>query len=173
MSHEIMKKPKKPIYANSLAELAIVLDVARKTIDRWSKLPGAPRPKADGRHVVAAWRAFIKAHGLKGSDSPGMQALKERRLIAQCETIEHRLAVEKGKYLLADETEQALALYSAEQRGILRQKLENELPSELVGLDQIAIRAKMKSVVDAICAVMMPLVEKTCKDIGLTETKEK
>jgi hypothetical protein len=48
----------------------------------------------------------------------------------------------------------AWARVAAEQKTYLRQKLENELPVELAGLDAIACRQKLKAVVDQICGMM-------------------
>jgi DNA-binding CsgD family transcriptional regulator len=46
-------------YADNQVELAKILNVDRKTIQRYRKLPGNPGARADGRWDVNAWRTFI------------------------------------------------------------------------------------------------------------------
>ena len=40
-------------FAKTIVELSEILGVNRKTIDRWRKLKGSPKPCSDGRHNVA------------------------------------------------------------------------------------------------------------------------
>jgi phage terminase Nu1 subunit (DNA packaging protein) len=52
-------------WAKNRVELAKILGVSRKTIQRYQEKPGAPKPASDGRWDVDAWRAFL-------SDSPAL-----------------------------------------------------------------------------------------------------
>jgi phage terminase Nu1 subunit (DNA packaging protein) len=63
-----MKRPKKKTglpsengHVETRAELAKILGISRPTLYTWSKLDGAPIPMPDGRHDVAAWKAFADA----------------------------------------------------------------------------------------------------------------
>src|SRR5207253_2748270 len=51
--------------AANYEELADLLGVTARGLRDWRKLDGAPRAEADGGHDVGAWRAFVKARGLK------------------------------------------------------------------------------------------------------------
>ncbi|MGA3170351.1 MAG: hypothetical protein ABSE62_05000 [Chthoniobacteraceae bacterium] len=59
-------------YASTWDELGQLLGVSRRSILKWRErqdLAGAlPRPRADGRHDVAAWKVAMVTHGLAGSD---------------------------------------------------------------------------------------------------------
>lgn len=63
-------------FAKTIVELSEILGVSRKTIDRWRKLKGSPKPCSNGRHNVAKWRDFVRKHDLKEPDSPEDEELK-------------------------------------------------------------------------------------------------
>ena len=63
-------------FAKTIVELSEILDVSRKTIDRWRKLKGFPKPCSDGRYNVAKWRDFVRNHDLKEPNSPEDEELK-------------------------------------------------------------------------------------------------
>src|SRR5437867_12728917 len=54
-------------YAKNQVELAELLGVNRKTIQRARKKPGNPGAEADGRYNVTAWREFLN-HGEDEND---------------------------------------------------------------------------------------------------------
>lgn len=63
-------------FAKTIVELSEILGVSRKTIDRWRKLKGSPKPCSDGRHNLAKWRDFVRKHDLKEPNSPEDEELK-------------------------------------------------------------------------------------------------
>ena len=60
---EYGEKGKSVRYAKTIVELADILGVNRKTIDRWRKMKGSPKSKPDGRQDIPKWRQFIKKNG--------------------------------------------------------------------------------------------------------------
>ena len=80
-----------PTVAENYVELAKLLGVARRTIQRWRKRKDAPKAGASGFHEVAAWREFMRRHGLE-SDPAGTDpesALRARKLLAEVEEREY------------------------------------------------------------------------------------
>ena len=86
-------------FAKTIVELSEILGVSRKTIDRWRKLKGSPKPCSDGRHNVAKWRDFVRKHDLKEPDSPEDEELKTRKLLAEVKQAEIKLKVMEGTYV--------------------------------------------------------------------------
>ena len=76
-----------PALVRNFVELAVVLKVARQTINGWKKFEDAPKPAANGLHDVGQWREFMRQRGLKGGEeTPDIQqALKARKLLAEVE----------------------------------------------------------------------------------------
>ncbi len=94
-------------WAANLTELAAILGSARRSTTRWKKLPDVPKPAADGRHDVAAWREFMRRNGLEaGSEDEedlelGADA-KQRRAGVLADREEFEFAILKGDYLRQD-----------------------------------------------------------------------
>jgi hypothetical protein len=57
------------VYVKDQVELADILGVDRKSIQRWKKIEGCPGAKADGRYDVTAWKTWMqttrRGHGKK------------------------------------------------------------------------------------------------------------
>ena len=90
-----------PAFVRNFVELAAALKVTRQTINGWKKFEDAPKPAANGLHDVAQWREFMRQRGLKGGEeTPDVQqALKARKLLAEVEERELRLAVKRGEFV--------------------------------------------------------------------------
>src|SRR2546428_12085397 len=90
-----------PAYVRNFVELASALKVTRQTVNGWKKFDDAPKPAANGLHDVAQWREFMHARGLKGGEEiPDIQqALKARKLLAEVEERELRLAGKRGEVI--------------------------------------------------------------------------
>ena len=88
-------------YAKTLVELAAVLGVTRRTLTTWQKMDGSPKPLSNGLWPVADWREFVRMRGLKAGKTPvgNEEALKARKLLAEVEERELRIAVKKGEYV--------------------------------------------------------------------------
>ena len=95
-------------WAANLTELAAILGCARRSINRWTKLPDAPGPAADGRQDVVAWREFMRRNGLEaGSEDADELELgadaKQRRAAVLADREEFEFAILKGDYLRQDD----------------------------------------------------------------------
>ena len=71
--------------AKNKVELAGILGVTRQTIYKWQKHEDCPVPNSDGTYNIADWLAFIKLHGLKGSEDDSGMDLRDRKMLGQCE----------------------------------------------------------------------------------------
>ena len=143
--------------ANTIVELAAALGVTRRTINNWRKIPGAPEPASNGSHNVSAWRDFVRANSLKGGeDSVGARtdALKARKLLAEVEERELRVAVKKGEYLPTEEVRRSWLVLVGKAIALMRAKFENELPPIMSGLDAQGIREEASRAIDEICSIL-------------------
>lgn len=150
--------------ARNYEELAAMLGVSTRALRDWRKMVGAPRAGTDGKgHDVGAWRAFIKAHGLKDTsesndtgesdeDLPGMDELKQRKLFADVQAREFELAIKRREYVSMALVREQWTGYAARAIAILRKKLEDELPPLLAGMDAQPLRVEMSRVVDEFVA---------------------
>ena len=130
--------------AENYVELAKFLGVTRRSLQNWRKRKDAPKAMANGFHEVAAWREFMKRHGLEG-DPAGMDAesaLRARKLLAEVEERELRLAVKKREYVALEEVRESWTTLVAKAKDLLRHKFELELPPILSGLDAVGIQAE-------------------------------
>ena len=121
-------------FAKTIVELSEILGVSRKTIDRWRKLKGSPKPCSDGRHNVAKWRDFVRKHDLKEPDSPEDEELKTRKLL--------------GTYVAIEKVREVWTAHIGQVRQILESRFLNELPPILTTLDAVQIREKLQEVLD-------------------------
>ena len=118
-----------PLQADSVSELAVILGIARQTLNRWKREHAdAPEPDHNGQHDVEAWRSFIASHDLNNSnrtaganDSAEVADWKEEKLRLECERISIGNDKLAGKLVDNDEARAALsALLSG-----LRQAINN------------------------------------------------
>jgi hypothetical protein len=139
------KKPEKssaiPSFVTSYTELARFLGVSRQSLNRWTKLDGAPKPRSDGRHVIADWKTFMKSNDLSGK-SHDLNDLKARDLLAKIEEREFKNAVKRGEYVSVEEVRLSWSSNTAKALQMLEKALCDELPPILAGLEPIEIRQK-------------------------------
>lgn len=137
-------------------DLADVLGVTRQAIHSWRKLEGVPEPAPNGTHDVAAWREFVKQHGLKGGEeiTDAESSLKARKLLAEVMERELRLKVRQGEYVPLEDVKTRWAYHVGQAVALLRKRLENELPPILSGLDATAIRKELSAAVDEFASLM-------------------
>lgn len=144
-------------YAHTVVELAAALGVTRRTIATWRKMEGSPQPTANGSHDVAAWRDFVNAHGLKGaidSSADNTEALKARKLLAEVEERELKVAIKKGEYVRIEEVRQSWHVLVGKAITLMRAKFENELPPILSGMDAQGIREENSKAIDEVCRAL-------------------
>ena len=137
-----------PAVASNFVELAALLGVARRTLQRWRSREDAPKPEANGFHDVAAWREFMRRAKLAGHCSDEEAALRLRRLLAETEEREMRLADRKAAYVSGAEVKKEWGEMTARVARVLRQKFEVELPPLLMGYGAADIQAMNQRAID-------------------------
>ena len=139
-------------YANTLVELAAALGVSRRTLTTWQKMDGAPKALSNGLWPVADWREFVRLRGLNAGRVPvgNEEALKARKLLAEVEERELRIAVKKGEYVALTKVREEWIGLVAQATAILRAKFENELPPVLSGLDATGIQQECRRAIDEV-----------------------
>lgn len=142
------------ITAKNFDELADLLGVSVRTINRWRKLEGAPQALPDGGLPLVEWRQFVKARNLKGQASPHIEALKARKLLAEVEDRELKVSIKKGEFIRLDEVRRAWLTQVGKAIALLRAKFENELPPILSGQDAQGIREECAGAIDEVCNVL-------------------
>jgi hypothetical protein len=143
-------------YAKTLVELASVLGVTRRTLSTWQKMDGAPKALSNGLWPVADWREFVRLNGLKAGKAPvgNEEALKARKLLAEVEERELRIAVKKGEYVALTKVRKEWIGQVAQATSILRAKFESELPPVLSGLDATGIQKECRRAIDEVLQVL-------------------
>lgn len=143
-------------YAKTLVELAAVLGVTRRTLNAWQKMDGSPKPLSNGMWPVADWREFVRVRGLKTGTTPvgNEEALKARKLLAEVEERELRIAVKKGEYVPLHQVRTEWIGLVAQATSILRAKFESELPPVLSGLDATGIQRECRKAIDEVLRVL-------------------
>ena len=137
-----------PAVAANFVELAALLGVTRRTLQRWRARGDAPQPMAEGGHDVGAWREFMRSAKLAGHCSEAEAALRLRRLQAQTEEREMRLAERKAAYVSVAEVKAEWLRMTARAARVFRHKFEVELPPLLVGLGAVEIQAMNQRAID-------------------------
>ena len=135
-------------FAKTIVELSEILGVSRKTIDRWRKLKGSPKPCSNGKHSVSKWRDFVRKHDLKEPDSHEDEELKTRKLLAEVKQAEIKLKVMEGTYVAIEKVREVWTAHIGQVRQILESRFLNELPPILTTLDAVQIREKLQEVLD-------------------------
>jgi len=146
-----------PTHARNYVELAEILGVSRQSLGHWRRRKDAPKAAPNGLHEVGAWREFMARHHLKGSDAPATDeeaSLKARKLLAEVEERELRLAVKKELYVPLDLVKQEWTTRVGRAVALLRNKLESELPPILSGLDAVGIQEELRNAIDEVLAIL-------------------
>ena len=145
-----------PAFAKNFVDLADILGVTRQSITTWKKRKDSPTPAANGLHDVAAWREFMKQHDLKGgTPTTDLEtALRARKLLAEVEERELKVAVRKGLYVAIDEVRQEWTRIAGRVTSLLRNKFENELPPILSGLDATGIQEENRKAIDEVLTLL-------------------
>lgn len=145
-----------PAVAGDYSELARILGIARRTMNRWRKRPDAPPPGANGFHEVKPWREFMERNNLHG-DAPGTpleDSLRARKMLAEVEERELRLAVKKREYVALEEVRECWTKNVGKAKDLLRNKFEMELPPILSGLDATAIQEECRRAIDEVLTIL-------------------
>ncbi len=170
--------PSNATFAANYEELASVLGISSRTLQRYRKIRGHPTARNDGRgHAVDEWRVWIKANGLKqttdeseGSDEgegggSDTAELKKRKLQLEGDRLDLELSIRRGEYLKAEDVRAHWANHVGQAIHLLRNVFENEVPPKIAGMDATAIRAEMMKAIDEVSASSerFPRLNATCK----------
>jgi len=130
--------------------------VTRRALQNWRKRKDSPKPAANGFHEVAAWGEFMQRNGLEGETGATDEetALRARKLLAEVEERELRLAVKKVEYVTLEEVREVWTGQVARAKDMLRHKFEMELPPVLSGLDATAIQAECGKALDEVFTLL-------------------
>ena len=109
---------------------------------------------AGGQVKEAELKAWFEANPVKSVSKGELSDYKIRIAREDWRRRVRDRRVAEAELVDANKVAAAWARVAAEQKTYLRQKLENELPVELAGLDAIACRQKLKAVVDQVCGMM-------------------
>jgi hypothetical protein len=135
--------------AATLEELAQRVGRCTRTLQRQAKNPDAPKPLPDGRHDVAAWQRFLQENGRdRLPDSPEVRQLKLRKLLAEVEEKELRLAVMRRAYVSMDAVRERWQFHTERAAAVLGE-MADSFAGEIVGLDAVEIRKAGEQFVDA------------------------
>ncbi len=145
-----------PPFARNIVELADILGVTRQSITAWRKRKDAPQPAANGLHDVAVWREFMKRHDLKGATLAADEetVLRARKLLAEVEERELKVAVRKGLYVTIEEVRHTWTTQIGRATALLRNKFESELPPILSGLDATGIQEECRKAIDEVLTIL-------------------
>ena len=145
-----------PAFAKNFVDLADILGVTRQSITTWKKRKDAPTPAANGLHDVAAWRDFMKQHDLKGgTPTTDLEtALRARKLLAEVEERELKVAVRKGLYVTVEDVRRTWTTQVGRATALLRNKFESELPPILSGLDATGIQEECRKAIDEVLTIL-------------------
>lgn len=137
----------KPRFVKNYTELAAELEVAYKTVMRWKTDEDAPEPRADGRHSLEEWQAFMKKGGkkpktqaTKGDLADEGQKLKNRKLQVE-------LAEKEGSLLDIDEVCEVVSTAFAAVMKL--RDLKHSLGPQLGGLEVGERTARIGEEIDA------------------------
>lgn len=120
-------------YAKNYVELAKILNVSRSSVTKWARHDEAPKAKSNGNHDISEWIAFIKNHGLKGSEYEDEGDLKRRRILAQCLKLEAELDIVRGNWLPKILVERYMQdVFTACRTKILQSPLDEQATDELL-----------------------------------------
>src|SRR5437867_2355602 len=88
-------------YAKNAVELAAMLGVDRKTVQRCRKIDGNPGVRPDGRYHVPSWRAWKLARQGDGSEGEELSQsiLRARQILLQNQKLAFQLAVLRREYV--------------------------------------------------------------------------
>jgi len=135
-------------------KLAIALGISRPTLRKFIDMPNAPQPHPQKGYNIEAVRAFIQAQSAAQRQQTNavftdenFVKLRMREVFAKTQRQEFDLAVKKGEYVARTEIAAEISGLVSRTVTMFRRHFENELPSELVGLNAHQIAEKLKAAV--------------------------
>ena len=145
-----------PLFVKNFVELADALGVTRQTLNKWKKLKDVPEAKPNGLHEVSVWREFMRRHDFQSTNlaTDEETALRARKLLAEVEERELKVAVRKGLYVTVEEVRRTWTTQIGRATALLRNKFESELPPILSGLDATGIQEECRKAIDEVLTTL-------------------
>ncbi len=125
------------------------LGISRPTLDKYLYLPGAPKCNPKGQwnaEEVAGWIGKQQSE----QKSTGKTHWESEKARLHCQEIEHRLAVERGKYVEVAELSKTIVPLMSELGQLMKQEFELVNPSKYVGKDRIECQAINERSIDIV-----------------------
>ncbi len=150
----MMSPPPQPTTCRTLGELATLVGRSERTLQRHQKKESSPRRLPDGSHDVDAWKRYL-ADNTRDllPDSPEIRALKARKLLAEVEDREHRIAMMRRQFVRRSAVDERWQFHRERCVAVLNEMLDT-FAQEIVGLDAVEIRQHAERFVDAFTARM-------------------
>ena len=144
-----MSPPPQPTTCRTIGELAARCDRSERTIQRHQKKESSPRRLPDGSHDVDAWRAYL-ADNTRDllPDTPEIRALKNRKLLAEVEDREHRVAELRKQFVRRSAVDERWKFHCERCTAVLLE-MSDRFADEIVGLSAVEIRKRAEVFVDS------------------------
>lgn len=140
----------KQSHAADQVELARILGVSRKTIQRAIKTGDSPGAKSNGTYEIATWRAYLAARGTLDDNDAGLSQtqLKARQILLQNQKLEFQLSVLRREFVPAESVEKwGSELASAIRKTVVQIHL---VAPSVVGCTVPEAEARLKDLEDEI-----------------------
>ena len=145
----MMSPPPQPTTCRTLGELATLVGRSERTLQRHQKKESSPRRLPDGSHDVDAWRAYLADNTRdRLPDNPETRQLKLRKLAAEVEDREHRVAELRKQFVRRDAVIERWNFHTQRCIAVLNE-MSDRFADEIVGLDAVEIRKRAEVFVDA------------------------
>ena len=143
-----VEKETLPRFAKNQVELAKIFKIDRKTIQRWRKEPGFPKPLSNGKWDVHAIRAWIKANQRQDiEETEDLHDLKIRQLKLICEKLEHEIQVKRGDYTLNSDVKSWVTSMVQESKTVLL-GIPSKLAPLVAGMSPAEAEIAMKEAIN-------------------------
>ena len=148
LADQYIKVQKHDKYAKNQTELAKVLGVDRKTIQRWRKEAGFPPPLSNGKWDISATKIWVKGQQKKDIDEElDLHDLKIRHLKLMCEKIEFEIKTKRGDYTLNEDVVRWVGDMVTEAKTTLL-SIPSKLAPIVIGLDAPEAEQRIKESID-------------------------
>jgi phage terminase Nu1 subunit (DNA packaging protein) len=143
-----VEKETLPRYVKNQTELASIFKVDRKTVQRWRKEPGFPKPISNGKWDVHATRVWVKANQRSDpEEEEDLHDLKIRQLKLICEKLEHELQVKRGDYTLNSEVKRQVSAMVHESKTVLL-SIPAKIAPIVAGLEPAECEIRVREAID-------------------------
>lgn len=97
-AHTVKGSVSTPSFAKNQVELAKLIGVDRKTIQRWKKDPSFPKPRSDNRYSIKEVVEWKEEHGSTAGDLVSKESAQVKSIMLQNEKLEIQVGILRGEY---------------------------------------------------------------------------